>query len=419
VVGPASKPGPVKLAAAPAPLPRREMALVGGVVLAISIGAFFRVPLLPSIGAELSLSPGQLGLITTIFAVGRLVTDIPAGRLADSAPPLRSLGIAGLILAVGSLGFAGARTSSLVLAAAFVLGIASSLANTTGMTWFSTAATAARRGSSMAVFSAALLGGQALGPAVGGLVGGAAGWRAALASAAGLGGAVFLLGLASKRLGVQASGVGGHHGRRGGGPDTTPWLQRWLLYGVSFSVMFVLGAMPQTVIPIIGDDRYTLTAATIGLALGLGGACRFVGALTGGRIADRVSRRAALLPGMALCTVGVALLAVDLGVTGWVLSIVLLSLGSYGVTVSATMLADHARGAGVGRRLGTYRFVGDVGLIAGPAMAGLLYERVSARTAVLAVTAIVGVVTVLCTALLHETRFLDDHAAGTTRPEAT
>ncbi|MFA9444256.1 MFS transporter [Egicoccus sp. AB-alg6-2] len=387
------------------------MTLVGGVVLLISIGAFFRVPLLPSIGDELSMSPGQLGLITTVFALGRLVTDIPAGRMADRIPPLRSLGLAGAILAVGSIGVASAGAGVWVITAAFALGIASALANTTGMTFFSTAAPAAQRGTSMAVFSAALLGGQALGPMIGGAIGGAAGWRTAIASAAVVGLVVALLGAFSNRLPrpPQAAPGGGHHGVMPSGPDPTPRLQRWLLFSVAFSLFFMLGSMPQTLIPIIGDARYALTPGRIGLALGIGGACRFVGAMVGGRLADRLSRKISLIPGMALCTAGIAILAVDLGVAGWVASIVLLSLGSYGVSVSATMLADHAGGSGVGRRLGTYRFVGDVGLIAGPTLSGVLYERVSDTAAVLLVAGLVGAVTLLCALLLRETRWIDEH----------
>lgn len=387
---------------------RREMTLVGGVVLAISVGAFFRVPLLPAIGEELAMSAADLGLITTLFGVGRLVTDIPAGRMADRLPPLRALGLAGAILAGGSIAFAGASSAVWVLAASVVLGMASALANTTGMTYFGAAAPAASRGSSMAVFSAALLGGQALGPMIGGLIGDLTGWRIGVASAAAVGGTVALFSLASGRLRTQPrAGAATGHGHRGDRSEDTPWLQRWLLYAISFSLMLMLAAMPQTLVPIIGDDRFNLGAGTIGLALGLGGACRFFGALAGGRLADRVSRKASLVPGMILCSAGVALLAVDLGVTGWVVSIALLSLGSYGVSVSATMLADHARGSGVGRRLGTYRFVGDIGLIAGPTLTGYLYERVSDRAAVLAVAGLVGLVALLCALFLHETRWLD------------
>ena len=52
-------------------------------VLLASTVAWFRVPLLPDIGAELTMSPTALGWTVTLFGVGRLMMDLPAGRLAD------------------------------------------------------------------------------------------------------------------------------------------------------------------------------------------------------------------------------------------------------------------------------------------------------------------------------------------------
>lgn len=394
------------------------MLVVGGTVLLISIAAFFRVPLLPSIGAELRMTTGQLGLVTTVFAVGRLATDIPAGRLADRAPPMRSLGLAGAVLATGSLLMAGATTGGWVIGAAFVLGIASAMANTTGMTFFSTAAPTHQRGTAMASFSAALLGGQALGPALGGLVAGLADWRAAITTAAGLGLLVLVAGVVSHGSSVLARRAG-RTSRAAAAPSApaarevarrTGRSQLVVLHAVPFASFFTLGAMPQTLVPIIGDARHGLSASTIGLALGVGGVCRFVGALAGGRISDRVSRKASLVPGMLLGAIGVGVLVLDWGVAGWVTAIVLMSLGSYGISVSATMLADLAGGSGVGRRLGTYRFVGDVGLIAGPAVTAALYEHVGPDLAVSGVALLLGLVGVLCALLLPETRWLDENA---------
>jgi MFS transporter, DHA1 family, multidrug resistance protein len=412
-----------------ASLPRPEMLLIGGVVLAISVGAFFRVPLLPAIGADLSMSASQLGLITTVFAVGRLCTDIPAGRLADRTPPLRSLAIAGAVLGLGSLVLATAQLSLWALVAAFLLGIASAISNTTGMTYFSTAAPTHQRGASMAAFSAALLGGQALGPMIGGVLADLTDWRIAIGGAAVVGFGVGIFGMLAQRArrrsdaassaatdrestqdhAEAAANSAGRDAPTGNRPGV-PRSQRAVLYGVAFSSFFMLGAMPQTLVPIIGDERYGLSAAALGVALGLGGGCRFIGALVGGRLADRVSRKASLVPGMAFGAAGVGAFALDLGVGGWVMGIVLLSLGSYGISVAATMLADHAGGQGVGRRLGTYRFVGDIGLIAGPTVSAVLYERVGDDIAVLAVAGLLAVVALLCAFVLKETRWLDEPA---------
>ena len=435
-----------------APIPRRDALLVGGAVLVVSIAAFFRVPLLPTIGSELRMSVSQLGLITTVFALGRLATDVPAGRLGDRVPALTMLGAAGAVLALGSGAVATARVGPQVIAAAFVLGIGSAIANTTGMVFFSRAQSPERRGRSLAWFSSALLVGQALGPTFGGGIATLTDWRTTLAIAAGVGAMVLVVGVSIDRVragrhrdrpgtvlddghppatttrrGTDASLIapdavvpGGASTEAasdgtmmvGSGPPGpgAPRLQLLLLNGVGFAMMFMLGAMPQTLVPVIGAEGLALTPGRIGLALGLGGLCRLVGALVGGRISDVTSRRAALLPGLGLTAVGVAVLALDLGLAGWLLAIVLMSLGSYGISVAATMLADHSFGARMGRRLGAYRFVGDIGLILGPALGAQLYERAGPDVAVLMVAAVPASVGVACAFLLTETRWLHEHA---------
>jgi MFS-type transporter involved in bile tolerance (Atg22 family) len=96
----------------------------------------------------------------------------------------------------------------------------------------------------------------------------------------------------------------------------------------------------------------------------------------------------------------VAILAAQPTLATWLLAIVLLSIASSGIAVAATIIADNVPAATVGRRLGTFRFTGDFGLLAGPAITGLLYQnvgRVSAMlvtTAVLAATALAAVLIV-------------------------
>ena len=331
-------------------------ALVAGGVLALSVAAFFRVPLLPEIGRDLGMSASGLATITTVFAIGRLLTDLPAGRIADEVPALRGLAIAGGLLAFSSAVMAVAPAGVWVISAALFLGIASALTNTTGMTYFSRSSDTARRGTALAWFSAALLGGQAFGPTAGGLIGGIGGWRVALGVGAGLG-LVFAIVL---RLlpPDEVPGRDGDDAEAGG--EVTIQLDaagRAALYAVPFACFYALGAMPQTLVPIIGDTAYGLTASTIGLFLGLGGACRFVGVMIGGRVADQVSRKVSLVPGLVLFGIGVGILAVNGGLWTWVAAIVLMSLGSYGISVAATILGDVTRGRTVGRRLGAFRFV--------------------------------------------------------------
>jgi MFS family permease len=92
------------------------------------------------------------------------------------------------------------------------------------------------------------------------------------------------------------------------------------------------------------------------------------------------------VPSLAVMAGAVAILAATPTVATWLLAIALLAAGSSGIAVAATIIADHVSADTVGRRLGTFRFTGDFGLLAGPALTGLLYQH-SGRAPAMLVTA--------------------------------
>lgn len=384
------------------------MLATGTGVLVVSVVAFLRVPLLPSIGRDLHMSATDLGVLTTVFAAGRLATDIPAGRLADRFPSAGVLSLAGAVLAAGSLLLASALTPWWAWSAAFVLGVASALTNTTGMTYFSAAVPIRWRATSLSAYSAALLGGQALGPMLGGAIASWDDWRTAQIVGAAIAGGLALA-LGAWRPLRRATAVPGAPTSAGpDSPSAIPLRERMVLYAVPFAIFFSLGAMPQTLVPVIGDQDLALSAGVIGLALGAGGMLRFVGAVVGGQLADRVSRRAALIPSLTFQGLGIGILALPPTLTLWLAAIAVMSVASYGISTGAAMLADRTGRAGVGRLLGTFRFVGDVGLIIGPALTAFLFERVGRPAAVLTVAGMLVVCALAAAVVLPETRWLSD-----------
>ena len=356
-------------------------ALAGGVVLVVAIASFMRAPLLPEIGRDLRLTAADLAMITTAFALGRLAMDLPAGRLADRLPPGPALAGTGVGVALSAGLLAGAGSFAQALSAVFFLGAASALTNTTGMTVFATSAPPERRGTAMAGFSMALMTGQTLGPAIGGVIAGLAGWRVAQVV-----GALIGVGVIAACLLVPA-GRTRHREPSGAGPETgLPRSQAIVLAAVPFGVFFTLSALPQTLLPVIGSSELALSTAFIGIALGAGGIARFAGSAVAGAVSDRVSRKAALIPSLLAMAVAVLMLAPPPSLATWLGAIVLLSLASSGIAVAATIIADQVPADTVGRRLGSFRFTGDIGLLAGPAVTGLLYQH-SGRPAAMLVTA--------------------------------
>ncbi len=371
-------------------------------VLILTAIAFFRVALLPELGRDLSMSTFALGMVTTVFAVGRLVADLPGGHFADRIRALDLLALSAGGVALGSLVLGLSIEASTVYVSAFLLGISSATTNATGMTFFSNVASVGNRGTSMAVFSAALLGGQAVGPAVAGLVSSAAGWRAAMfvGTVGAVSLAIVILGTRSKWRSTDRAGPA-----RVSPPDvreSPPLLSMAVLQSVSFAVFLTLGAVPQTLVPLIGADELGLSTAAIGLALGVGGVARFLGTFVGGWLSDRVSRKAALVPGLLGQAAGVALLALEPSKALWLSAIVIMSLASFAVPVAATMVGDMTEPGQVGARLGRFRFAGDIGLITGPLVVSALFEGVGRAPAFLFVALVLTTTAVVSWRLLPD-----------------
>ncbi|MGH8945753.1 MAG: MFS transporter, partial [Acidimicrobiia bacterium] len=374
-------------------------------ILTLTGVAFFRVALLPEFGRELSMSTFQLGVVTTVFAVGRLVADLPGGHFADRVRARRLMALSAGGVALGSVILGLSLVALPVYLASFLLGISSATTNATGMTFFSNVTHAGYRGTSMAIFSAALLGGQAVGPTAAGLISSVGGWRVAMFVGTAAAGITALVLLTARSISPSSIGVPRQPDRHSTQPGRgTPSLgQLVVLQSVAFAVFLTLGAVPQTMVPIIGADELGLNSAAIGLALGVGGLARFVGTIIGGRLSDRLSRKTALVPGLLVQGFGVALLALDPSVVVWMTAIVVMSLSSFAISVAATILGDITDPDRVGMQLGRFRFVGDLGLIAGPLLVTSLFQGLGREEAFLFVAGVLTAAALLSWQFLPET----------------
>ncbi|WP_341250626.1 MFS transporter [Euzebya pacifica] len=345
----------------------RSPLAVAVALLGLSAASSFHVPLLPEITRSLDLSVGDVGVFATVFAVGRLAADLPAGRLIDARGASATLAGGAVALGLGTAVLTAADARGWLLASASVIGVGSALANTSGMAYFSTISSNRRRAKSMSVYAVGLLGGQAIGPAVSGLLEGLGGWRVAT-------GAVPLLVLAigvvlwafgPRRTSQSAARPAGE----GEGVTVLSAGARVILGLVPFAVSFGLIGVGQTLVPVIGAVEHDLRPAVIGTVLGIAGVARLVGALLAGVVADRKSRKSALVPGLVLQAAGIGMVQLLPTVPGWVAATVVMSAASYGVVIGATVLGDGVPRDELGRRLGRYRLVGDLGFVAGPAAA--------------------------------------------------
>ena len=381
--------------------PRRVTFAVGASLFAITVAAFLRPPLLPDIGRDLTLSSLGLGALGSVFALGRLTADIPAGRLSDSRPPGSMMITSAALVAVGSLALAAAPNSTVAFVAVFVLGVGSAWTLTTAQAHFASAPKE-RRGAATSVFAAALLTAQAIAPVISGAIGTVFDWRVAIGTGAVICAIVIVpltrLGSTpppSERLQRDAD-------QPPDGRDTRLALAFiYLLPAVQFAIG---AAMIQTIVPIVADEDLALSVGIIGALLGVGGLARLVGAIGAGRIIDRLGRRAALIPGLTLQLAGVTVFAFFGNLASLWIAVALVSLGSVTVNVGTTLLADLSEGGRLGPRLGAFRFTGDAAFLVAPALAGWLLGVQGRTAAMLPLVALTGIVLVGCAIWVPETK---------------
>ncbi len=349
---------------------------VAALLFLLSVVGFFRIPLLPDIGRDLGLSASAIGMMTAGFGLGRLITDLPAGRLFDRMGRSSMMMLGFVLMSAASLFLSTVEGLYGLVCGAVLLGIGSAVCVTTAMGHFSSAPPD-RRGTAMAVFAAALLGGQSLGPAVSGLLSDLRDWRFTFV----VGGVVMIVLIPFARRFLSSDRGAGGGGRKGGGEiDLTTFDRaalrraRATLLVVPFAVVFSLAGVAQTTVPLIGGEDLGLSASHIGFVVGAGGISRIIGAFGGGRLADLVGRRLALVPGLVLQGMGVLLLALPPRVWTWTLAVVLMGLASFGMSVGAAAMADFSDPNQLGRSVGQFRFAGDLGLLVGPLVTSAVYQ---------------------------------------------
>ncbi|WP_150461432.1 MFS transporter [Nesterenkonia ebinurensis] len=378
-----------------------NIVIVGALFLLTAV-AFMRTPLLPDMGEELQLSATQIGLIMTFFGLGRVVTNFPAGWLADRvSSSVLSLSSAAL-MAVGTYAVAFGQLLSVILVGVTVVGIASASMSTVAMTSLTREAPPNRRGQAMAIYSTSLMAGQMLGPALAGFAAAAFTWRVTHSVAASLA-VVVLLTIAaiawrSARRSATAVAAGGA-AKPVEQPDLlTPWSMAAVCL-IAFTVFFTMGGLLFTVAALIADEELGMSTVVIGLGLGLAGFARIVGANISGKIADSVSRRAAILPSLIVLAVS-PLMFIPLNTVTWFIGVTIFAFATSGVAIASTVIADRSPKRVLGRRMGLYRALGDLGLFMGPVTIAAVYEHTDRLWTMVVLAAVTVIVMALTTKAL-------------------
>jgi MFS family permease len=336
-------------------------------------------PLLPLLAAEWQLSPLQVGLVNTLYAVGRLGTSYPAStlRARHGTRAVVFVGLALLVLGVVACGLA--RGFLAFLVARLVMGIGASAAFLAIFAELLESTPAGWRGRLTNAFEAMAILSLGFGSTLGAFIAGAVGWRWVFVGA---GPVLLLCGLVWPRLGPEAGRRGAPPEASGRAGDHAAHRRLLAVYGASLSLSMTWSGLFATLAPLLGAAGYGLSSGALGLALGAGYATELAGLLGIGIVIDRVRREPVFLGGGLAVALGGLVLAAGTHPAAFVLGLALVGGGFAVWMVPAIVLADRVGTPMPPGYFAVYRIAMDAGMILGPLVLGAVADLVGARVAV-------------------------------------
>ncbi|WBB58105.1 MFS transporter [Streptomyces sp. WMMC500] len=346
------------------PLPLYLLALA---VFAMGTSEFMLAGLLPDIAADLDVSVGTAGTLTSAFAIGMVVGAPLVAALARNLPARSTL--LAFVLVFSAAHAVGALTDG--FAVLFATRVVAALANAGFLAVALTTAAGLvppdRKGRALAVLLSGTTAATIAGVPGGSLLGAAFGWRATFWAVAAL--------CLPAALGILA-GIPGRRGRQGAAGGSALRAEIARLRSPRLILVMLLGALVNaatfgsfTFLAPLVTDTAGLAEAWIPVVLVLFGAGSFAGVTLAGRLADR-RPGAVVAAGGPLLLVGWPVLALLAGYPVALLGLVCV-LGALSFAVGGTLIARVLyEAAGAPTMAGAYATAAlNVGAVAGPLVA--------------------------------------------------
>jgi len=349
-------------------------------------------PVLPLYARNFGVSATMVGLTLTVFALARLILNIPAGLIADrfgrrilliGGPILTSIGMFGS-------GFAGDIWSLLVWR--FVAGAGSAFFMSGALIYLIDIAPPDRRARYAATNQWALSVGVALGPGIGGLV--AERWG--LAAPFHLVGVIALFAAVYAVFRLPETGRSSTHEREG--ESQAHEAIRIARSGPFLAIAFVTGTIfmtragtRATLVPLHADETLAWGPGELGLVFTVTGVMTLFTLWPATWATENIGRASVILFSGMAAALGTFVLASSSTPMWFVLGNVILTLGTgtagpAPAAFVADLFPERMRGLGIG----LYRSAGDVGFVLGPPALGWLSDNASMPVAFRTAGCLVG-----------------------------
>lgn len=345
--------------------PEIRAAMLGTFVIMLGFGILS--PVLPNYARSFGVGYDAVGLLISSFSFARLVSDPFVGRFIDRHGERAMTTFGAVVVGVSSVAAGLAPTFPLLVVFRGVGGFGSAVFFAALLSFLLRTIPSDRVGRVMSVYFASFN----LGFIAGGPLGGVFARWFGLASPLHIYAAsCFLSALLFWR--TIRDPERGEGEVRVGGLRRLPWSRPFVtVLVVNGAYLWMIGAVFSTLVPLFGTEDVGLRLSGVGLGLAVATATELVSLFPAGKATDRYGRRAVLIPALA----GLAAITATFGLAGspapFMVAMAVLGVASgYSGVPPAPMLSDVAPEDLKGSAVAAFRFVGDLGFVAGPLVAG-------------------------------------------------
>jgi MFS family permease len=349
------------------------------ILLAVGQGALLAT--LPLYATELGFGYTLISVVSAAAAIGTLVTDVPAGALLHRIGLRRAMLFGAALVVAGTLSLSFVTSGGAIVWLRVLAGIGTALWGLSRHAFIAGAVPIERRGSAIAMFGGINRIGLFGGPAIGGLVGTLFGLQASFLVTGVM--AIFALiaaflfvppdhdvkvrpkGGASKRWTIVRQTIREHAGDLGAA-------------GIAQLFAQMIRQGRQLLIPLVGAQQLGLNAAEVGTVMTISAVVDMSMFFPAGFLMDRFGRKFASVPSFAIMALGIGLVPFATSFATLTAAGVVIGLGNgLGSGSMMTLGADLAPEGATGEFLGIWRLIGDLGMVIGPLVVGLIAGALS------------------------------------------
>jgi MFS family permease len=353
------------------------------------------VPSLPLYANSFGVSASAIGLAVAAYGFARFASVLPGGQLADRWGRRPVLAIGGLISALGSFWCAEAHSFVEFILARIVAGAGAGIILTIGQIVLADISSPDRRGRNIATYQAAFLFGFGVGPFPGGLLADTYGLAAPFLMT----GVASLLTTAIAWFLVSETRSARTNAAASNQAAEIPFVRQMLrlLSHRGFLLVSLISLMNAVVrtgglfalIPLIATTTLGLSVTEIGFAMMVSGVCGFIAAYPAGWLADRLGRKAVIVPSTVLTGMSMVLFCYAPSYAWFMAASVVWSVAaSISSSAPAAYVADTAPAGMNASAMTAYRMTADAGYVLGPPGLGLLADLTSSTVALVSASVV-------------------------------